>query len=106
VALASIYVSDLIFKKIVASIPQNEGLRSKLAKFQTASIIKYALLEGASLFSIVIFGNTQNLLYLIIGAFLLFYLFLQRPTKQKIEAALNLQGAEKAKFNRLDEPLV
>ncbi|MHA7863763.1 hypothetical protein [Flagellimonas marinaquae] len=106
VALASIYMGDLFFKKMLASTPKNEGLRAKLAKFQTASIIKYALLEGASLFSIVIFANTQNLIYLIIGAFLICYLFLQRPTRQKIEAALNLQGEEKAKFNRLEEPLI
>jgi len=74
-------------------------------KFQTASIIKYALLEGASLFSIVIFSNTQNLTYLIIGVVLIGYLYLQRPTKSKIESALDLKGADKAKFDRTHEPV-
>jgi len=63
------------------------------------------MLEGAALFSVVIFSNTQNLTYMIIGAFLIFYLLLQRPTKDKIERFLDLRGEEKAKFNQLNEPL-
>jgi len=105
VALASIFLGDFIFKKILRSVSQKNGLREKLTKFQTASIIKYALLEGASLFSIVIFSNTQNLTYLIIGVVLIGYLYLQRPTKPKIESALDLKGAEKAKFDRTHEPV-
>lgn len=105
VALASIFLGDFIFKKILGSIPEASGLRDKLNKFQTASILKYVLLEGASLFSIVIFSNTQNLVYLTIGIILILYLFIQRPTKQKIENNLNLKGTDKAKFDRTHEPV-
>ena len=105
VALASIFLGDFIFKKILGSVSQKNRLREKLGKFQTASILKYVLLEGASLFSMVIFSNTQNLVYLILGIVLILYLFLQRPTKQKIENALDLKGAEKAKFDRTHEPV-
>ncbi len=105
VAIGSIFLGDLIFKKMLGSLPKGSSLRDKLAKFQTASIIKFALLEGAALFAIVIFSNTQNLTYLIIGAFLIFYLLLQRPTKDKIERILDLRGEEKAEFNQMNEPL-
>ncbi|AEM71042.1 hypothetical protein Murru_2003 [Allomuricauda ruestringensis DSM 13258] len=105
VALASIFLGDLIFKKNLKSLPENATLKNKLAKFQTASIIKYGLMEGGALFCIVVFANSQNLTYLIIGVFLICYLFLQRPTKQKIERALNLKGADKAKFDRTNDPL-
>ncbi|MBW8244339.1 hypothetical protein K1F50_16135 [Muricauda oceani] len=105
VALASIFLGDFIFKKILGSASQKNGLREKLGKFQTASILKYVLLEGASLFSMVIFSNTQNLVHLILGIVLILYLFLQLPTKQKIESALDLKGAEKAKFDRTHEPV-
>lgn len=105
IALASIFFGNRIFRKTIQSIPKNASLKDKLNKFQTASIIKYALLEGGSLFSIVIFANTQNLVYLIIGAFLIFFLFLQHPTKQTIENALELRGKDKTKFNRANTPL-
>lgn len=105
IAIGSIFIGDFIFRKTLGSLPKNTSLRDKLAKFQTTSMIKYALLEGAALFAIVIFSNTQNLTYLIIGAFLIFYLLLQRPTKDKIERILELKGEEKAKFDQLNEPL-
>lgn len=105
VALSSIFLSDFLFKKMAKSFPESDTLRDKLTKFQTASIIKYGILEGAALFSVVIFANTQNLIYLIIGVFLIFYLFLLKPTKQKIESVLNLTGEEKAKFDRANKVL-
>jgi hypothetical protein len=105
VAIGSIFLGDFVFKKMLNGLSKDSSLRDKLAKFQTASMIKYALLEGAALFAIVIFSNTQNLSYLIIGAFLIFFLLLQRPTKDKIERFLDLRGEEKAKFDQLNEPL-
>ncbi|WP_318344136.1 hypothetical protein [Flagellimonas baculiformis] len=105
IALSSIVMGNFIFKKIMGKVPKELGLKEKLAKFQTVSIIKYALLEGAALFSMVIFSNTQNLAYIIIGAFLVLFLFLQKPTKNKIEHVLGLTGEQKAQFNKLDMPL-
>ncbi|MBO0322693.1 hypothetical protein J0X14_10330 [Muricauda sp. CAU 1633] len=105
IAVGSIFLSDFLFRKMVKNISNAMGLKEKLARFQTACIISYALIEGAALFSIVIFYNTQNFAYLFIGLFLLFYLYLKKPTKDKIEHQLNLQGAQKAQFNRLNEPI-
>ncbi|MDF0708064.1 MAG: hypothetical protein VX772_06955 [Bacteroidota bacterium] len=105
VALAGIFLGDFIFKKMTGSLPKDMDLRTKLNRFQSASILKYALLEGAALFCIVIFANTANLTYLIIAVSLIFYLFFQKPTKQKIENVLDLRGEEKSKFNRTNEPL-
>ncbi len=105
IAMAAIFLGDLLFRKIIKSIPNDMGLKEKLARFQMACIVSYALLEGAALFSIVIFYNIQNFTYLFIGLFLLFYLYLKRPTKDKIEHLLNLQGAQKAQFNKLNEPI-
>ena len=105
IAMAGIFLADFLFRKMAKSIPTNMGLKDKLARFQTACIVSYALLEGAALFSIVIFYNTQNFAYLFIGLFLLFYLYLKRPTKDKVEDLLNLQGAQKAQFNRLNQPI-
>lgn len=105
IAISSIFVGDLLIKKWIGNLPEKMALRDKLAKFQSAAIIKYALMEGAALFALVIFSNTQNLTYFLIGVFMIFYLILQRPTKDKVERMLNFKGKEKAQFDRLDEPL-
>ena len=105
IAVGGLFLSDFLFRKIVKSIPNNMELKEKLARLQTACIISYALIEGAALFSVVIFYNTQNFAYLFIGLFLIFYLYLKRPTKDKVQHFLNLQGAQKAQFNRLNQPI-
>ncbi|WP_293296459.1 hypothetical protein [Allomuricauda sp.] len=104
-AIGSIFFGDLVFKKMTRNLPDSIDLRTKLARFQTASIIKYALLEGAAILGIVVFIHTQNLIYLIIGALVVFYLALLHPTKQKIENSLSLTGEDKAKFDRVNAPL-
>lgn len=105
IAIAGIFLGDFLFRKLATSITPTMGLKEKLTRFQTACIISYAMLEGAAIFSFVIFYNTQNVTYLLIGSFLLFYLYLKRPTKDKVLYQLNLQGAQRAQFNRPNEPI-
>ena len=105
IAFGSIFLGDFLFKKTINSISPSLDLKEKLIRFQRASIIKYGLLEGAAFLCVVFFYNTQNLAYLFVGIFLIIYLFLQRPAKDKIERILNLQGAQKSQFNRSSQPL-
>ncbi|WP_318309720.1 hypothetical protein [Flagellimonas crocea] len=104
-SICCILLGDFLFKKITGSLPREMELLTKLTRFQTASIVKYALIEGAAIFCMVIFTNTQNLTYLLIGALIVLYLLFQRPTKQKIEDVLDLRGEEKARFDRVNKVL-
>ncbi|MDC6365841.1 MULTISPECIES: hypothetical protein [Flavobacteriaceae] len=104
-AIGGLFLSDFIFRQFVKKIPSRESLRRKLFHYQSASIIRYGLLEGPAIFGAVAFYSTQNLAYLLIASVLILYLALQYPTKDRIERNLNLQGAEKAQFNRLNQPL-
>ena len=104
-ALSGLFLSDFIFRQLIKNIPSEDKLRQKLARYQSASIIKYALLEGPAILSAVAFFNTQNLAYLLIAGILVFYLAMQHPNKDKIERNLNLRGEEKAHFNRPNQPL-
>ncbi len=104
-ALSGVFMGNLLFKKIVKSSDQVKGLRSKLTRFQTASLIKYMIIEGPALIGIVAFYQTANLTYLYISGVLILFLYLLRPTKYKIEQGLRLKGEEKSQFNRLNQPI-
>lgn len=104
-ALSGIFVGNLLFKQMMTSAMKTDGLRTKLARFQTASLIKYALIEGPALLGAVAFLNTGNLTYLYIAGVLILFLYLLRPTKEKIELGLQLKGEEKSQFNKSNQPI-
>lgn len=99
-AIIAFFLSNFLFKSQLNSISENAELKEKLVKYQSASIVKYAILEGTALFSIVIYNLTSNFLYLLIASGMLLYLILQRPTLSKIISDLDLKGNEKQDFEK------
>ncbi|MEN8125479.1 MAG: hypothetical protein ABFR32_10155 [Bacteroidota bacterium] len=99
-AIGGIWVSNFLFNQKINEIPKNTTLIEKLAAYQTASIIKYALLEGPAFLGIIAFMEDGNLLYLLISGLLVLYLFYQKPTKDKIEIDLNLSEEQKYQLNK------
>ncbi|NHF60226.1 hypothetical protein FK220_012800 [Flavobacteriaceae bacterium TP-CH-4] len=89
------FVSQWLFQKMVKGIGKEEPISNKLGAYRTASIIKYALIEGPALFASAAYYLNGNALHLVIGIFMVFYLFRQRPSRQKIETALPLTREEK-----------
>ncbi len=87
---------SFLFKQLADKAKDAEGLKKKLAGYQSAFIIRCALSEGGSLFSIVCYMLTANFFYLsLAGVNILYFLWLW-PTKEKIEADLNLSYEEKS----------
>ncbi|PWL37833.1 hypothetical protein DKG77_13770 [Flagellimonas aquimarina] len=105
VSVICLFLGDFIFKHSVKNIPKTINLKQKLARFQTASIIKYALVEAPALFGVVAFMITENMAYLIVSLVLIFYFFMLKPTKEKIEKALGLNQEERNQFNKLNQPI-
>ena len=103
IGLAGIFASKTLYSMLLSPLKQKDNLQEKLAGLQTASLVRYALVEGPALFNIIWFGQTGNLLYLTIGGVLVIYLFILRPTKSKIESDLELKGEHQRKFNKMDE---
>ena len=102
-AVGGAFASNFIFNKKISELIILELLKDKLMGYQTACIIRYAMLEGPALFSIVIYMQTGNLLYLIIAGAIIAYFVTLRPSKAKIEMDLNLNFEHKAIFNKMDE---
>jgi len=76
--------SSLLFKKQIQNIDSNLSLEEKLPLYQIASIIRWAILEGAA-FMILILKKD----FLILGIFIIVYLIYLRPTENKIRTDLN-----------------
>ncbi len=86
--------STILFKRQLVEAIQQGDVSSKLTRYQTALIIRCALLEGASLFGIVNYMISGNLLYLIISGLIILYFLSFRPTKEKIKEDLQLSYDE------------
>tara|TARA_R110000796_G_scaffold88850_6_gene192100 strand:+ start:169378 stop:169818 length:441 start_codon:yes stop_codon:yes gene_type:complete len=94
IALLGYFGSIYIFKKQLQKIKSSEPLQIKLDKYQTASITKYALIEGPTLLIFFQFMNSGYALYFTIACCLLLYLAVQRPNKNRLIQELNLNTEE------------
>lgn len=105
-AITCFILSNFIFKKILSSaVKPDNTLKQKLTIYQTALIVRLALLEGPSLFGIVAFFITGSLFFIVISLLLVGYFIYIRPTKDNIEEALELSYAEKQTFSQGDQQL-
>jgi hypothetical protein len=103
IVIGAILASQAIFKKLIAATENKTDLKSKLASYQTATIIKLALIEGPAFLGIVLSMITGNTAYIAIAIVLVIYFLLQKPTLTKVARDLKLRGDDRNKFNRYDE---
>ena len=99
VALLGYFGSQMFFKKMLLQVNTSDSLQTKLNKYQTAAIVKYALIEGPAFIALFVYHTTGNALPLVIAVCLLAYLFVQKPTKDKIIDSLNLTSDERSALN-------
>lgn len=83
-ALIGYFGSQFLFKKLLMRITDTDSLEEKLKKYQSASHLKYALIEAPAFLALFAYYNSGNALPLVIAVCLLVYLFVQKPSKQKI----------------------
>ena len=95
IALTGYFGSQFIFKKILSGVQMSDSLETKLKKFQSASHIKYVVIEAPSFFALFVYYTTGNALPLIIAGCLLAYLFVQKPSKEKVLQSLPFNAEEK-----------
>lgn len=98
---AGYFLSQYIYGNLIRQIDQNRSLSAKLGQFMTASIIKYALLEGASFLALLAYFFSGNAMFFVIGLFLLIYLYFQKPSKNKVLNELPLTFEEQKLFDTL-----
>lgn len=95
IGLVMFIAGNTIFKKKIEplkdpSIPVSQ----KLENYRATSIIRWAMLEGAVLLSIIFFLLTGNQQILIVAVVLIILFITTRPRLQKISEHLNITPAE------------
>lgn len=98
-AIGGFVGGNLIFKQILAKIAPDATLSRKVSAYQTAFIIRAALMEGAALFSVVAYMLGGNLFFLALTAAVVLYFITLRPTKDKVTTDLGLDYNEKAELD-------
>jgi hypothetical protein len=61
--IGGLFSSELLFRTLLKKVNQKTDLKERLIGYRSALIIKYALLEGPSLFAIIAFLVTSNLVF-------------------------------------------
>jgi hypothetical protein len=93
-AIICIALSNFLFNSLMNQVDKSASAMAKFQKYQAAFLVKCALLEGAALFNIVVCLVTNNAFTLLFAALCLVVLWLNRPTKNHISEALQLQESE------------
>ena len=100
-AVAGVFTGNLLFRKKLEQLVELKSLKEKLMGYQSALIIKYALVEGPAFFSVVAYLLTANFLFPGVTLILIFILILYAPGKDKLTSDLNLSKSE---TDLLDNP--
>ena len=81
-------LSNFVFKNTLNKIKEGDSDDEKFAIYQTASIIKWAILEGACF--LILFLKPDFILF---GVILLFYMILLAPKDDKIFQLLRIRNS-------------
>jgi hypothetical protein len=93
--IVGVIAGSYLFNRIIKKATDEDSLSGKLAIYRTAFIRKCSFIEASTLFGIVVFSLSGNLLCFLFTTLNIIYLAMQKPTKSKIEDILNLSYEDK-----------
>jgi hypothetical protein len=98
IVVAGFVAGQLVYKNQLNKIKGYDSLVTKMVGYRTALIIKLAMLEGASLFAIIAYLLTSDLIFLGMSGIIIFYFLLMKPSRDKIVMDLGLNPVERMKI--------
>ena len=97
--LGGITGSFNLFKKKLTAAKQKASLSEKLQDYRAAIIIRYALLEGPGLFSIIVYFIIGEMTVLTATVVIILLMVYARPDRDKLINDLELSSGEAAIIN-------
>lgn len=102
-AVTGVIASTFVAANLIKNARTESTLWSKLLKYRTALIVKYALIEGPVLFALVIFLITAHLNFLAIAALLIGIFVVNMPTKSRLIKDLQLSPNDVRSLESMEE---
>lgn len=81
--VGGVIASYLVFNNRLKAIDPGCGLTLKLTEYRSALIVRYALLEGPSLFCIVTYLVTGYIVFILLAAFIIFIFLTIKPSRER-----------------------
>lgn len=87
IPIAAFFLSNFMFKSQLKQVDSKASLEENFPAYQTASIIRWAILEGAAFFILLMKPDL-----LIFGILIILYLAFLRPTEEKMSSDIQSNG--------------
>ncbi len=87
IPMAAIFLGNMLYRQQLKNTDNNQPLEKKIGTYQTASLIRWAMLEGAAFF--ILFLKKE---FILIGLFLIIYLVLLRPSEERMKRDFQIVG--------------
>ncbi|PHQ61548.1 MAG: MFS transporter [Maribacter sp.] len=87
IPISAIFLGNLLYKQQLKKVGNNLTLEEKIAPYQTASLIRWAMLEGAAFF--ILFVKKE---FIIVGLFLILYMVFLKPSEEGIKRDFKMVG--------------
>lgn len=91
----TLFAHRFFFQKLLEKIKASDTLTSKLQQYQSASIVKWGLIEGSTLLCIVGALITKNGILLAIAGVLVVVFYTLKPSREQLFIDLTLSKEEK-----------
>ncbi|WP_047245431.1 hypothetical protein [Maribacter thermophilus] len=98
ISIIGYFGGQFLFNRSISKINRQQSLKKKLTEYTSASLVKYACIEGPAIICLVAYYISGNALPLTIGLCLMALLIVQRPSRQKIIEQLPLTSEEQKEF--------
>jgi len=105
-ALNGLVTGNIIYKSRLRKFTKNSNLKVKMGEYRTTLLIRLAMLEGSTIFSLVAYLMTADLLFLGFAGMTFAYFVFLNPSKETITLDLELSPTEKALIENPDEIIV
>jgi len=102
IAATGFVLGSFIFRKRIAD-SMGKTMIEKLVIYRQATIVRFALLEGPGLISIVFFFMTGNYLYMVIAGAMVLFMILNRPNDDMIATHLMLTEEDKQQMKKMQK---
>jgi hypothetical protein len=100
IGVAAYAGGNILFTKKLEQIKgDSKSLPEKFNDYRAACITRWALMEFAALFCLILFFTTNNFVLLIIGATVMLLFYTTRPSLQKTASDLDISEAEIEQMN-------